>query len=453
MSRGVFRLRRFRPRRRAFFFSANIQAGSPTAAAGAATVSGAGASTAAATATAAAGTSTVSAIGATAPAAGTANAVPAAGISTVSAVGAARFASTASVAAGTSTVSAAGAARVASSASVIAGTCTVGAAGSTVANVQDGSAVPAAGTSTVSAIGGAVGTLSSNAIPAAGVATVAAGAGSTAITVGTPKSELKPLFADRVQPRPQDFAAVIDSYADFSPALRSWSQSVTGASGVLRVRSPSSAEFMPLGTVAEQLAGATTTAQAVGILGASTIGDIVFRATSTAQAQTALGAGTVGAQVFGMATTAQFAALAVQTLSAATVAEVSAATATAVYVSPGTLVSHPGFAKAWCWFSVTAGVVTLRSNYNISEVSAVSTGRFRFFMGTSMSLTAYAVIGTHSGEYTEDNTNIGYGYAPNVRLKKLDRFDVFFGRPLGGSNTNPAGMNDGEFYVAAYGWR
>ena len=154
-----------------------------------------------------------------------------------------------------------------------------------------------------------------------------------------------------------------------------------------------------------------------------------------------------------MTTTAQFASVAVQALSAATVAEVSAATATTVYVSPGTLVSHPGFAKAWCWFSVTAGVATLRSNYNITEVSAVSTGRFRFFMGAPMSLTAYAVIGSHSGEYAEDSTNIGFGYAANIRLKKLDRFDVFFGRPLGGANTNPAGMNDGEFYVAAYGWR
>lgn len=427
---------------------ASTAASTATPANGTSTVSAVGASNAATTATPAAGTSTVSAVGSTAPGAGSADAVVAAGTSTVSAVGASRAATSAVVAAGTSTVSAIGAARAAATATPAAGTSTVSAVGSTAVFIAAGDAVPASGTATVSAAGSATGTISATPIPAAGVATVQ---GSTGVLVRLTKPQLKLRFADYVTPTAQDFSNLIDSYADYSATLTSWA-GIGSGTGVLRVLSNVSVTVMPFASLAVSLTGAANTAQATAILGASTLGQIIFTAPTTSQALSSLGGGAVGQQVFAASTTSQFTSLLGPGLTAATQAEVSARTVTDKYVPPGNMNPHPGLAKAWCWMSVTAGVVTLRGAHNITEVSAIATGRYRFFMSSPMATSAYAVIATHSGEYTEENTNIGYGYAGNPRFKKPGNFDVFFGRPITGPNTSPTAMNDGEFYVSAYGW-
>ena len=170
-----------------------------TAAAGVATVSGVGASTARTTDTPAAGVATVSAVGSSTA---VTTATAAAGAATVSAVGAAVIVSTATAAAGGATVSAVGsstaatagqangAATVSAAASSTAvtagqasGSATVSGAGASNAATT---ATPAAGTSVVSGVGSTVAAGETTAIPADGVATVSAQASSVAATTAVP---------------------------------------------------------------------------------------------------------------------------------------------------------------------------------------------------------------------------------------------------------------------------
>lgn len=150
-----------------------------TAAAGAATVSGAGRSTAATAGSAAAGSATVSGI-ARSTAVTTASA--AAGSATVSAVGAGVTTTTASAAAGSAVV-AANASATTRTAGQAAGAATVSALASSSAA---STATPAAGTATVSAVGSTVGGGQTTAVPAAGVAAVSALASSIARTSAVP---------------------------------------------------------------------------------------------------------------------------------------------------------------------------------------------------------------------------------------------------------------------------
>lgn len=170
-----------------------------TAAAGVATVSGAGASSAKTAGTAAAGAATVSAV---ASASAVATATAAAGTATVSAVGAGVNGTAATAANGTATVSGAAAATsrtlgqaagiatvsgagasLAATAGSAAGVATVSGAGASSAATT---ATPAAGTAVVSGVGNSIAAGQTNAIPADGVATVSAQASSIVATSAVP---------------------------------------------------------------------------------------------------------------------------------------------------------------------------------------------------------------------------------------------------------------------------
>lgn len=268
------------------------------------------------------------------------------------------------------------------------------------------------------------------------------------------KAALKALWVARFQPTSANFSDLIDSWTDYSVALEKFSVAALAGTGLWRSLSATSGQFIPVSNFFSTFASAaTTTAAAISSLGATTIGNAIFTATGTTQAQSSLGGGAVGRQVFEATTTAQVTSIVGASVSAATRAEVSAATSTTTYVSPGTVVDHPGAAKAWGWFSATAGTVTVRGGYNVATVSMDSAGVYNVTLTTQMAVTAYAVNTTWSGGYTEDSTATGYGYVVNVRRKRLDGFLLYAGNPLSGGNTNPSAASDGEFYFVVHGPR
>lgn len=77
--------------------------------------------------------------------------------------------------------------------------------------------------------------------------------------------------------------------------------------------------------------------------------------------------------------------------SAATQAEMEAASSTSVYVSPGREKYHPGVAKVWACVTYSAGTPTLAAGYGVSSISDVSTGRLRLTFSTAFSSTSYCV--------------------------------------------------------------
>lgn len=266
------------------------------------------------------------------------------------------------------------------------------------------------------------------------------------------KSALKTLWAARFQPTSADFSDLIDSWTDYSEALSAFASAAATQTGIWRVTAANAGSFIPVSNFFANFASAaSTTAAAQAALGATTIGAAVFTAANTAAATGALGGNAVGVQIFGASTTADVVNIVGQSVSAATRAEVSAATSSTVYVSPATMADHPGAAKAWGWFSVTANTVTLRSSYNVSTVSSDTQGVYRVTLSTPMAVTAYSVQTSWSGTYTEESTAAGYGYVVNPRSKKLNSFLLYAGSPSSGANTNPQAAQDGEFYFVVHG--
>ena len=69
-------------------------------------------------------------------------------------------------------------------------------------------------------------------------------------------------------------------------------------------------------------------------------------------------------------------------LSAATQAEMEAASSTTVAATPGRTQYHPGTAKAWVRFNLSA---TIASSYNVSSVTDVAVGRWSVNFTTAFS--------------------------------------------------------------------
>jgi hypothetical protein len=88
--------------------------------------------------------------------------------------------------------------------------------------------------------------------------------------------------------------------------------------------------------------------------------------------------------------------------SAATQAEMEAASSTSVYATPGRTQYHPGVAKWWVNFSVsTLGVVTVNGSHNIASVTRNGAGDFTIDPTTDMSSSAnHAPIATASIDAT-----------------------------------------------------
>lgn len=84
------------------------------------------------------------------------------------------------------------------------------------------------------------------------------------------KSALKALWKAYFQPTSADFSNLIDSWADYSPFIASFTAAVSGGStGVLKAISPTTAQFLPSGAFGELMLAATTTAAAQSLMNIS----------------------------------------------------------------------------------------------------------------------------------------------------------------------------------------
>lgn len=70
------------------------------------------------------------------------------------------------------------------------------------------------------------------------------------------------------------------------------------------------------------------------------------------------------------------------------------ATATTQYVSPGGAKYHPGVAKAWAIFTISAGTLTTRASYGISQVVRNSAGNYTINFSSAFSDRYYTTIGS-----------------------------------------------------------
>jgi hypothetical protein len=78
--------------------------------------------------------------------------------------------------------------------------------------------------------------------------------------------------------------------------------------------------------------------------------------------------------------------------SAATQAEMEAASITTAYATPGRTKYNPGVAKAWAKVTVTGGVPALTAGHNVTSVSDTAIGRMTVTFTTSFSNANYAAI-------------------------------------------------------------
>jgi len=78
-------------------------------------------------------------------------------------------------------------------------------------------------------------------------------------------------------------------------------------------------------------------------------------------------------------------------LSAATQAEMEAATSNAVAATPSKTQYHPGVAKAW--INCSGSGVTINGSYNISSIVDNGTGQLQVLLDTDMSSVNYAALG------------------------------------------------------------
>ncbi len=84
---------------------------------------------------------------------------------------------------------------------------------------------------------------------------------------------------------------------------------------------------------------------------------------------------------------------------AATQAEMEAATDVTVFSTPGRQHFHPGHPKAWAMVTVSGGTPTLAVSYNITSITDTATGRLTVTIATDFSSADWAAV--VSGTYTQ----------------------------------------------------
>lgn len=85
-----------------------------------------------------------------------------------------------------------------------------------------------------------------------------------------------------------------------------------------------------------------------------------------------------------------------QTLLAASQANMESASSNTVYVTPGRTQNHPGVCKAWANFTCrgTDGTCTLNASHNITSVTRNGAGTYDVVIATDMSSANYSVLAT-----------------------------------------------------------
>lgn len=90
--------------------------------------------------------------------------------------------------------------------------------------------------------------------------------------------------------------------------------------------------------------------------------------------------------------------------SAATQADMEAASSTSVYASPGRTQYHPGVAKTWVKFTGATGATA--ASYNTTSVSRTGTGLFTWTIGTDFSSANWAAFGMAWNTGTNDPVTV-----------------------------------------------
>jgi hypothetical protein len=90
---------------------------------------------------------------------------------------------------------------------------------------------------------------------------------------------------------------------------------------------------------------------------------------------------------------------------AASQAEMEAATSTDTYVTPASAKHHPGVAKAWVNLSGT-GTAAIRSSYNVTSITDEGTGDYTIYFTVDMANANYVTVATG-----QNSTSPGVGYS------------------------------------------
>jgi len=102
-------------------------------------------------------------------------------------------------------------------------------------------------------------------------------------------------------------------------------------------------------------------------------------------------------------------AISVTSVTAASQAEMEAASSTTVMVTPGRTQYHPGVAKVWLMYNGSAGSIT--GSHNVASVTKNGTGDYTINFTTAFSAATYAVVVSMngSGSYAIPNLGTTYG--------------------------------------------
>lgn len=133
-----------------------------------------------------------------------------------------------------------------------------------------------------------------------------------------------------------------------------------------------------------------TFSEVLDFVGSAAQGDILYR---NATAWVRLGAGTSGHFLKTQGAGANPTWDTAGSFTAATQAEMEAASSNTVSVTPGRTHFHPGTAKGWVHFNASSGSPVVGASYNVTSVSDNGTGLFTVNWGTDFSSSDYSCVG------------------------------------------------------------
>lgn len=130
--------------------------------------------------------------------------------------------------------------------------------------------------------------------------------------------------------------------------------------------------------------------------------------------------------------------------SAASQAQMEAASSTSVYATPGRTQYHPGVAKFWGKVTYSGGTPTLAVNHNVAGIVDNATGECTFTIGTDFSGANYAVAGAARASATTGGNDRTFNVSNTTgQVAGTCRFQIHAG---GSSTTDPS-----EFYAVGFG--
>lgn len=110
--------------------------------------------------------------------------------------------------------------------------------------------------------------------------------------------------------------------------------------------------------------------------------------------------------------------------SAATQAEMEAASSTSTYATPGTIKYSPAVAKAWAYGTISGGTPTLAAGHNFSgTITDNGAGDFTLTFTTALSSAFYAVIATVERSGATAFARVDSQSTAAVRIKLTDAAD------------------------------